>query len=87
VEVRRTVDAEYKRISPHPHEVLHHELVDGLGRMSHVNFAFPVTEVGLQVMSDDASALKTQPRHLLHNVRQSGSMIQMEAERERSLRC
>ena len=34
---------------PHAHEVLHHELVEGLGRVGHVNFSWSVSEIGLQV--------------------------------------
>ena len=64
---------------PHAYEVLHHELVEGLGRVGHVNFSWSVSEIGLQVGVLVIVTGALADTHLLRDVCDRGRVIKVEA--------
>ena len=48
--VSKLQDDDVEAAEPHAYEVLHHELVQGLGRMCHVNLPLSIPEICLRMV-------------------------------------
>ncbi len=67
-----------RKNAPHANEVLHHEFMESFGRVGHVHLSLAIPEVRLE-RYEPQSHRDAFAADLLHNVREGGCMIQVEA--------
>lgn len=64
--------------APHANEVLHHEFVESFSGVGHVHLSFAISEVCLEWYKPQSHRV-TFAADLLHDVREGGCMVQVEA--------
>ena len=68
--------------TPHAYEVLHHEFMQCLGRVGHVNLPFAVSEVGLDMYEIEQERRATWT-DLFHDISEGRSVVEVKAATER----